>query len=73
MDSFNMHTMDPERYVAYYQNQVGGVMSGYTGSPAMYGAGFGGIFRNLFRMAIPLFKRGFSIAKPHLKTAAKTL
>ena len=73
MESFNMHAMDPERYVSYYQNQAGGVMPGYAGSPAMYGAGFGGIFRNLFRMAIPLFRRGYSIAKPHLKTAAKNI
>ena len=73
MDAFNAHAMDPERYVSYYQNQAGGIMPGYAGSPAMYGAGFGGIFRNLFRMAIPLFKRGFSIAKPHLKTAAKNI
>ena len=35
--------------------------------------GFGGIFRNLFRMAIPLFKTGFKIAKPHLKTAAENI
>ena len=68
MDSFNMHTMDPERYAAYYQNQAGGIMPGYTGSPAMYGAGFGGTFRNVFRMARPFFKRGFSTAKQPLKT-----
>ena len=48
-------------------------MPGYAGSPAMYGAGFARIFRNLFRMAIPLFKTGFKIAKPHLKTAAKNI
>ena len=39
----------------------------------MYGAGLGGLFRGLFRMAIPLLKRGFSIAKPHLKSAAKNI
>lgn len=39
----------------------------------MYGAGLGGLFRGLFRMAIPLLKRGFSIAKPHLKSAARNI
>ncbi len=37
----------------------------------MYGAGIGGIFKALFRTALPLLKRGFSIAKPHLKDAAR--
>lgn len=73
MDPFNRPVMDPERYVSYYQNQAGGRMPGYAGSPTMYGAGFGGIFRNLFRMAIPLLKSGFNMAKPHLKTAAKNI
>ncbi len=39
----------------------------------MYGAGLGGLFRGLFRLAVPLLKRGFSIAKPHLKSAAKNI
>ncbi len=44
----------------------------------MYGAGIGGIFKALFRTALPLcvhypLKRGFSIAKPHLKAAAKNI
>ncbi len=39
----------------------------------MYGAGLGGLFRGLFRMAVPLLKRGFSFAKPHLKSAAKNI
>ncbi len=39
----------------------------------MYGAGLGGLFRGLFRMAVPLLKRGFSFAKPHLKSAATNI
>ncbi len=39
----------------------------------MYGSGIGGIFKALFRTALPLLKRGFSIVKPHLKTAARNI
>ena len=60
-------------YVDYYRNQAGGGLPGYAGGGVMYGAGLGGLFRGLFRMAIPLLKRGFSIAKPHLKSAAKNI
>lgn len=31
----------------------------------------GGLFKGLFRMAVPLIKRGFVIAKAHLKTVAE--
>ncbi len=65
--------MAPERYVAYYRNQAGNGLPGYAGGPVMYGAGIGGIFKALFRTALPLLKRGFSIAKPHLKAAARTI
>ncbi len=65
--------MDPERYVAYYRNQVGNGLPGYAGGPVMYGAGIGGIFKALFRTALPLLKRGFSIAKLHLKAAARNI
>lgn len=67
--------MDPERYVAYYQNQAGNGLPGYAGGGVMYGMGLGlgGLFRGLFRMAVPLLKRGFSIARPHLKSAAKNI
>ena len=64
---------DPHRYVNYYQNQAGGSMPGYAGVPSMYGAGLGGLFRGLFRMAMPLLRRGIGIAKPHLKAAAKNI
>ncbi|KAL1268826.1 hypothetical protein QQF64_034189 [Cirrhinus molitorella] len=39
----------------------------------LYGSGVGGLFRGLFRMAIPFLKKGFNIAKPHLKAAAKNI
>ncbi len=39
----------------------------------MYGGGIGGILKALFRTALPLLKRGFSIVKPHLKTAARNI
>lgn len=73
MPYFNTYKMDPERYVAYYQNQAGNGLPGYAGGGVMYGAGLGGIFRKLFRMAMPLLKQGFTIAKPHLKSAAKNI
>ncbi len=60
-------------YVNYYRNQAGGGLPGYAGGSVMYGAGLGGFFRGLFRMAVPLLKKGFSIAKPHLKAAAKNI
>ncbi len=53
--------------------RAGGGLPGYTGGAVMYGAGLGGLFRGLFRLAVPLLKRGFSIAKPHLKSAAKNI
>ncbi len=59
--------MDPERYVAYYRSQAGNGLPSYAGGPVMYGGGIGGIFKVLFRNALPLLKRGFSIVKPHLK------
>ncbi|XP_016420228.1 uncharacterized protein F54H12.2-like [Sinocyclocheilus rhinocerous] len=65
-----MNTAD---YVNYYRNQAGGGLGGLAGGAVMYGAGLGGLFRGLFRMAVPLLKRGFSIAKPHLKSAAKNI
>ena len=64
---------DPHRYVNYYQKQAGGSLPGYAGLPSMYGAGLGGLFRGLFRMAMPLLRKGIGIAKPHLKTAAKNI
>ena len=48
-------------------------MPGFTGGTTMYGAGLGGLFRGLFRMAMPLLRKGIGIAKPHLKAAAKNI
>lgn len=69
---YNPRETNAAEYVNYYQNQAGG-LPGYSGGGVMYGAGLGGLFRGLFRMAIPLLKRGFSVAKPHLKSAAKNI
>ena len=65
--------VDPHRYVNYYQKQAGGSLPGYAGVPSMYGAGLGGLFRGLFRMAMPLLRKGIVIAKPHLKAAARNI
>ena len=64
---------DPHRFVNYYQNQVGGTLPGFYGAPVMYGRGIGSIFSKLFRFVAPLVKKGFAIAKPHLKTAATNI
>ncbi len=73
MAYYNPHGMNAADYVDYYRNQAGGGLPGYAGGAVMYGAGLGGLFRGLFRLAVPLLKRGFSIAKPHLKSAAKNI
>lgn len=64
------HVSDDGRYMTYYMNQAGGAMPGFIGTSTQYGNGLGGMFRSLFRMALPLLRRGLNIAKPHLKTAA---
>ena len=64
------YVRDDARYMTYYMKQAGGELPGFVGSSTQYGNGLGGIFRGLLRMAVPLFKKGFSIAKPHLKNAA---
>lgn len=71
--SYTPLTLNPDRYIAYYKNQAGHGIPGYSGGAVMYGAGLGGIFRGLFRFAAPLLRKGFNIARPHLKTAAKNI
>lgn len=66
----SVYNTDEAKYVRYYLNQAGGELNGYIGTSTQYGAGLGGLFRSLFRIAVPLFKKGVSIVKPHLKTAA---
>ncbi len=73
MAYYNLCGMNAADYVDYYRKQAGGSLPGYAGGAVMYGAGLGGLFRGLFRLAVPLLKRGFSIAKPHLKSAAKNI
>ena len=67
------YTRDEGKYISYYMSQAGGELPGFIGASTQYGQGLGGIFRNLFRMAMPLLKRGFNIVKPHLKTAATNI
>ena len=67
--------MDPYRYVKYYNSQVGG-SAYFTGLPVQYGQtgrGFGSLFSRLFRFITPLIKTGVSIARPHIKSAAKNI
>lgn len=42
----------------YYTHQAGSGINYYQGIPFQKGYGFGGIFRSLFRAAVPLFKSG---------------
>ena len=67
------HRYDNDKYTSYYMNQAGSGLPGFMGSSAQYGAGLGGMFRNLFRRALPLFKQGLNMARPHLKTAARSI
>ena len=64
---------DPRRFVAYYEGQVGGALPGFYGAPVMYGRGIGSIFSKLFRFVAPLLRKGFAVAKPHLKTTATNI
>lgn len=64
---------DPQRFVSYYERQVGGALPGFAGAPVMYGRGIGSLFSRLFRFVSPLVKRGFALAKPHLTSAAKNI
>ena len=64
---------DPHRFVSYYESQVGGALPGFAGSPVMYGRGIGSVFSKLFRFISPLVRKGFAIAKPHLKNVAKNI
>lgn len=45
----------------------------FTGSMVLYGRGFWSVFFQLFKCIIPFIKKGFIIAKPHLKLAAKNI
>lgn len=64
---------DPHRFVQYYEGQVGGTLPGFYGAPVMYGRGIGSLFSKLFRFVSPMLKKGFSIAKPHLKSAVSNI
>lgn len=42
----------------YYTQQSGGALNYYQGATFQKGYGFGGLFRSIFRAAVPLFKSG---------------
>ena len=42
----------------YYAQQLGSGLNYYQGVPFQEGYGIGGLFRSLFRAAVPLFKSG---------------
>lgn len=42
----------------YYSHQSGSGLNYYQGTTLQKGYGFGGLFRSLFRAAVPLFKSG---------------
>ena len=65
--------MDHERFVPYYLNQAGNGLPGFAGAPMVYGRGLGSMLSKAFRFVMPFLKRGVDIAKPHLKTAAKSI
>ena len=63
-----------QRFVKYYVNQAGGgPLQGFSGVPVMYGRGLGAMLSRGLRFIFPFIKRGFEIAKPHLKRAATGL
>jgi hypothetical protein len=57
-------------YKEYYENQAGGNLNVFRGSPNQRGYGLGGIFSNLFRFIMPLFK---THALPVIKSGAQTI
>ena len=53
----------------YYTNQCGNGLNFYQGAAHQKGYGIGGLFRSLFRVAVPLFKSGAkAIGKQVLKS-----
>lgn len=64
---------DPQCFVAYYENQAGGGLPGFYRAPVMYGRGIGLMFSKLFLFLSPMLKKGFTVVKLHLKTAARSI
>lgn len=55
----------------YYVNQSGNGLSYYQGAAYQKGYGLGGLFRSLFRAAVPLFKSGAkAVGKQMLRSGA---
>ncbi len=63
--------MDHQRFVSYYTSQAGHGLPGFQGAPVQYGRGIGSVLSRAFRFILPFIKRGATLAKPHLSTAAK--
>lgn len=54
----------------YYIDQASGIAH-FSGPHSQRGHGLGGIFKSLFRAAVPLFKKAAPIVKAAAKTVAK--
>lgn len=57
----------------YYTNQTGRGLNFYKGSTYQRGYGFGGLFRSLFRAAVPLFKSGAKAVGKQLLNSGMSL
>ncbi len=69
-----IHHGDPHRYIDYYGHQAGSGLEGFRGNFVQYGGfNIASLFKGLYRMAMPLIRKGVSIAKPHLKSAARSI
>ncbi len=58
---------DPRRFLNYHESQAEDTL------PIVYGQSIWSIFSRLFHFLSPLLKKGFAIAKPHLKSAATNI
>ena len=68
---YQLYVHNTDKYIAYYTAKADGDLPGYSSLGSQYGAGLGGIFCSLFRLAFSLFKNRITVAAPYLKTAAK--
>ena len=70
-----VHESNGKLFDRYYSNQAGsgGGVDVFRGTRMQKGHGLGGLFRGLFKSAMPLLKSGMKAAAPMLKRGAKTL
>lgn len=58
-----------DRYIDYFQNQCGSGMNIYHGRKFQHGYGLASFFKNMWRLAVPIFKSGArSLAQEGLMT-----